>query len=65
VVAGCTLITRLAERGIDLKAIAEIARHSRIRTTVVYVESNRTAGRDLVSTGRSAPDTGRRCTFTR
>jgi site-specific recombinase XerD len=40
VVAGCTLIPRLAERGIDLKAIAEIAGHSSIRTTVVYVESN-------------------------
>ena len=34
------LITRLAERGIDLKAIAEIAGHSSIRTTAVYVESN-------------------------
>jgi hypothetical protein len=32
-----TLITRLAERGIDLKAIAG---HSSIRTTAVYVESN-------------------------
>jgi site-specific recombinase XerD len=28
-------LTRLAERGIDLKAIAEIAGHSSIRTTVV------------------------------
>jgi integrase/recombinase XerD len=35
-----TLITRLAERGIDLKAIAEIAGHSSIRTTAVYVETN-------------------------
>jgi len=35
-----TLITRLAERGIDLKAIAEIAGHSSIRTTALYVESN-------------------------
>jgi integrase/recombinase XerD len=35
-----TLITRLAERGIDLKAIAEIAGHRSIRTTAVYVESN-------------------------
>jgi integrase/recombinase XerD len=35
-----TLITRLAERGIDLKAIAEIAGHSSIRTTAVYVEAN-------------------------
>ena len=35
-----TLITRLAERGIDPKAIAEIAGHSSIRTTAVYVEAN-------------------------
>jgi len=35
-----TLITRLAERGVDLKAIAEIAGHSSIRTTAVYVEAN-------------------------
>jgi integrase/recombinase XerD len=35
-----TLITRLAERGIDLKAIAEIAGHASIRTTAVYVEAN-------------------------
>ncbi len=35
-----TLITRLAERGIDLKAIAEIAGHASIRTTAMYVESN-------------------------
>lgn len=28
-----TLITRLAERGIDLKAIAEVAGHTSIRTT--------------------------------
>jgi integrase/recombinase XerD len=35
-----TLITRLAEHGIDLKAIAEIAGHSSIRTTAVYVEAN-------------------------
>jgi integrase/recombinase XerD len=35
-----TLITRLAERGIDLKAIAEIAGHSSIRTTAVYVDTN-------------------------
>ena len=35
-----TLITRLAERGVDLKAIAEIAGHDSIRTTAVYVESN-------------------------
>jgi integrase/recombinase XerD len=35
-----TLITRLAERGIDLKSIAEIAGHTSIRTTAMYVESN-------------------------
>jgi integrase/recombinase XerD len=35
-----TLITRLAERGVDLKAIAEIAGHASIRTTAVYVETN-------------------------
>jgi integrase/recombinase XerD len=35
-----TLITRLAERGVDLKAIAEIAGHASIRTTAVYVEAN-------------------------
>ena len=35
-----TLITRLAERGIDLKAIAEIAGHTSIRTTAMYVEAN-------------------------
>lgn len=35
-----TLITRLAERGVDLKAIAEIAGHASIRTTATYVESN-------------------------
>lgn len=35
-----TLITRLAEKGIDLKAIAEIAGHASIRTTAVYVEAN-------------------------
>ena len=32
--------SRLAERGIDLKAIAEIAGHASIRTTAMYVESN-------------------------
>lgn len=37
-----TLITRLAERGVDLKAIAQIAGHTSIRTTAVYVESNPT-----------------------
>src|SRR5450631_253062 len=35
-----TLITRLAERGIDLKSIAEIAGHASIRTTTMYIESN-------------------------
>jgi site-specific recombinase XerD len=35
-----TLTTRLAERGIDLKAIVEIAGHTSIRTTTIYVESN-------------------------
>jgi integrase/recombinase XerD len=35
-----TLITRLAERGVDLKAIAVIAGHSNIRTTAIYVESS-------------------------
>jgi site-specific recombinase XerC len=30
----------LAERGIDLKAIAEIAGHTSIRTTAMYVEAN-------------------------
>ena len=37
-----TLITRLAERGVDLKAIAQIAGHTSIRTTAMYVESNPT-----------------------
>jgi integrase/recombinase XerD len=35
-----TLITGLAERGIDLKAIALIAGHTSIRTTAEYVEAN-------------------------
>lgn len=35
-----TLITRLAEKGIDLKSIAEIAGHTSIRTTAMYVEAN-------------------------
>jgi integrase/recombinase XerD len=35
-----TLITGLAERGIDLKAIAEIAGHASVKTTAVYVEAN-------------------------
>ncbi|MGA2567937.1 MAG: site-specific integrase [Pseudolabrys sp.] len=37
-----TLITRLAERGIDLKSIAQIAGHTSIRTTAMYVEANPT-----------------------
>jgi integrase/recombinase XerD len=37
-----TLITRLAERGIDLKSIAELAGHASIRTTAMYVEANPT-----------------------
>ena len=37
-----TLITRLAERGVDLKAIAQIAGHTSIRTTAMYVEANPT-----------------------
>ena len=35
-----TLITSLAERGIDLKAISAIAGHSSVRMTAVYVEDN-------------------------
>jgi len=35
-----TLTRRLAERGVDLKAIAEIAGHTSIRTTAMYVEAN-------------------------
>jgi site-specific recombinase XerD len=38
--AGGARITRLAEKGVDLKAIAEIAGHASIRTTATYVESN-------------------------
>ena len=37
-----TLITRLAERSVDLKAIAQIEGHTSISTTVHYVESNQT-----------------------
>jgi integrase/recombinase XerD len=37
-----TLITGLAERGVDLKSIAQIAGHSTIRTTAMYVEANPT-----------------------
>lgn len=32
----------IAERGVDLKAIAQIAGHTSIRTTAVYVEANPT-----------------------
>ena len=35
-----TFITALAERGIDLKAIATLAGHSNIRTTALYVDAN-------------------------
>ena len=35
-----TLITRLAERGVDLKAISAIAGHASVRTTAMYVEDN-------------------------
>ena len=35
-----TFITSLAERGIDLKAIAMLAGHSNIRTTALYVDAS-------------------------
>lgn len=35
-----TFITTLAERGIDLKAIAVLAGHSNIRTTALYVDAS-------------------------
>ena len=35
-----TFITSLAEKGIDLKAIATLAGHTNIRTTALYVEAN-------------------------
>lgn len=35
-----TLLTALAERGVDLKALSVIAGHSSIKTTAGYVESN-------------------------
>jgi len=35
-----TFITSLAERGIDLKAIAILAGHSNIRTTALYVDAS-------------------------
>ena len=42
---GGLLITGLAERGVDLKAIAEIAGHTSIRTTAMYVEFKPEAAR--------------------
>lgn len=35
-----TMITRLSERGVDLKSIAMLAGHSSISTTSIYIESN-------------------------
>lgn len=35
-----TLITSLAEKGIDLKSLSVIAGHSNVRTTALYVEHN-------------------------
>jgi integrase/recombinase XerD len=35
-----TMITQLAEKGIDLKAISALAGHSNVRTTALYVENN-------------------------
>lgn len=35
-----TLITQLAEKGIDLKAISTIAGHSNVRTTAIYIETS-------------------------
>lgn len=35
-----TMITRLAEQGVDLKAIATLAGHASITTTCIYVEEN-------------------------
>jgi integrase/recombinase XerD len=40
-----TLITRLPERGVDLKSIAQIAGHTSIRTSAMYVEANPTRSR--------------------
>jgi integrase/recombinase XerD len=35
-----TFITRLAEQGVDLKALSIVAGHSSVRTTAIYVETN-------------------------
>jgi integrase/recombinase XerD len=35
-----TMITRLAENGVDLKALARIAGHENISTTAIYIEDN-------------------------
>lgn len=35
-----TMITRLAEKGVDLKAIAVLAGHASISTTTIYIENN-------------------------
>ena len=35
-----TMITRLAESGVDLKALARIAGHASISTTAIYIEDN-------------------------
>ena len=37
-----TMITHLAEKGIDLKAISALAGHSNVRTTALYDENNPT-----------------------
>jgi hypothetical protein len=62
-----TCLSLIAERGIDLKAIAEITGHGSIRTTAVYVEANprrlarHPAARDVVSAADPRPSsTGRR-----
>jgi integrase/recombinase XerD len=34
------MITTLAERGVDLKAIATLVGHASIATTCIYVENN-------------------------
>lgn len=35
-----TMITRLAEKGVDLKSIAVLAGHASISTTTIYIENN-------------------------